>query len=132
MTKYHATFNGRLKGAIGIFYAIRAFTEGETKAAAEMKLYEAYEHIQGLRLDPLVQRYVPTYLAADGLRTFMGAAQGRHTHEGPEGAQAWIDAVKTNNDTERLRSLWGDPDKWEVRACWCWPGHFDPVGIYFD
>ena len=47
--KYLATFVGRTRGAIGIFYPISTEVEAETPEAAELKLYDTHEHIQGLR-----------------------------------------------------------------------------------
>ena len=50
MKKYKAIFRGREAGAIGIFYSIYAEVEAENKKAAELKLYEKYEHITRLDL----------------------------------------------------------------------------------
>lgn len=76
-----------------------------------------------------VIRYVVTHLA-DGVRTLAHACQGRYTYATPEEAQAWIDAAMKNNTEARLKQFYGLP--LEVRPCKCWPGHFDPKGIYFD
>ena len=97
MAKYHAEFIGRTRGAIGIFYTIRTFVEGDTPDAARMALYERYEHIQGLSMMELPIRYVATRINSDGVRQLASAMQGRHTYATPEEAQAWIDAVKANN-----------------------------------
>lgn len=83
--------------------------------------------------EPVI-RYVPTCVGRDGLRTLMRAGQGRETFAAPAEAQAWIDAVLANNPQDRLVSIWG-PQAWgtfEVRPCRCWPGHFDPMGVYFN
>ena len=77
-----------------------------------------------------VIRYVPTHIDKDGARTLMRAAQGGQTFATTEEAQAWIDAVRRNNSTDTLRSVFG-PDTYEVRECECWPMHFDPKGVYF-
>ncbi len=130
--KYCADFHGRLKGAIGIFHRCSSFTEGDTPEAAQLALYDHYEHISGVRLTPLVQRYVPTYQKPGELRSLMGPAQGRHTFDTAEGAERWLALVKSQNTPDGLQTLWGDPQGWEVRPVWCWPGHFDPVGVYFD
>lgn len=79
-----------------------------------------------------VTRYVATYINADGMRTLMTAQQGQYTYATPEEAQHWIDAVTANNSEELRRSVWGEHPQFAVRPCACYPGHFDPVGIYFD
>lgn len=81
---------------------------------------------------PSVTRYVPTYVNRDGMRTLMRNAQGRDTFETPEQAQAWIDAVTRNNSADRLREVWGDDPRFEVRACPCYPGHHDPQTVWFN
>jgi hypothetical protein len=50
MKQYTARFTGREIGAIGIVYYIVAHVKGKNKEDATLKLYEKYEHIQGLRL----------------------------------------------------------------------------------
>jgi len=50
MTKYRAKFQGRTKGAIGIFYDISAITEGATEEEAKLNLYNKYEHLSLLTL----------------------------------------------------------------------------------
>ena len=79
-----------------------------------------------------VTRYVATYMGKDGLRTLVSAAQGRYTYDTPEAAQRWIDLAIANNAPDTVASIWGPDPKFEVRACECWAGHFDPVGVYFD
>lgn len=130
--KYHARFTGRTKGAIGIFYPIQCFVEGYDDHAAHVALYADYEHISGLRLLALTERYVATYIDRDGQRKLMGASQGRNTYATPEDAQTWLDAVVANTDGARLRDLWGSDPRFAVRPVWCWPGHFDPIGTYVD
>lgn len=79
-----------------------------------------------------VTRYVPTYINKDGMRTLMGAAQGRNTFATEGEAQEWITAVTENNSADTLRQIWGDDPQFAVRPCPCWPGHFDPKGVWFD
>ena len=79
-----------------------------------------------------VTRYVATYINKDGQRTLMSAAQGRNTYATAAEAQAWIDAVTHNNSADTIRQTWGDNPRFDVRACPCWPNHFDPQNIWFD
>lgn len=81
--------------------------------------------------DPVI-RYVPTYMAKDGLRTLATPCQGRHTFATEQEAQRWIDLVTANNSARTIAATWGTDPRFEVRPCKCWPIHFDPVGIYFD
>lgn len=81
---------------------------------------------------PSVIRYVVTHINKDGMRTLAHAQQGRNTYETPEAAQAWINAAKANNTVATLQSVYPNPDSLEVRPCECYPGHFDPKGIYFE
>jgi hypothetical protein len=50
MTIYKATFMGRQKGAIGIFYKITDTVEADNREDANLKLYDNYEHISLLQL----------------------------------------------------------------------------------
>jgi hypothetical protein len=79
-----------------------------------------------------VTRYVPTYVNKRGERTLMRPTQGRYTFETAEAAQAWISAVIANNDADIISQIWGDKANFAVRPCACWPGHFDPKGVWFD
>lgn len=79
-----------------------------------------------------VIRYVATYVNEHGERTLMGPSQGRCTFEKREGAQGWIDAVTGNNSESAVRQVWGDNPRFEVRECPCYPGHFDPMTVWFD
>jgi hypothetical protein len=79
-----------------------------------------------------VTRYVGTYVKADGMRTLMQAAQGRNTYATAKEAQDWVDAVKSVNSADTIKQIWGDNPRFEVRPCACWPGHFDPKGVWFD
>lgn len=77
-----------------------------------------------------VTRYVATRLNSVGDRVLASAAQGRNTFATSKEAQDWIDAVRMNNNADSIAFL--RPDTLEVRSCECWPGHFDPKGVYFD
>lgn len=79
-----------------------------------------------------VTRYVGTYINKDGMRTLMGASQGRNTFATAQEAQTWVDAVQTNNGAETLQQVWGSNPRFEVRPCPCYPGHFDPQNVWFD
>ena len=48
MNKYEMKFTGRMKGAIGIFYPIVEIVEADCPDNAWHKLYDKYEHVQGL------------------------------------------------------------------------------------
>lgn len=50
MKTYIATFTGRLRGAIGIFYPCRVAVQGENEEAATLRLYDTHEHLKGLKL----------------------------------------------------------------------------------
>jgi len=47
---YKATFNGRSVNASGIFQSIVTHCYGDTSEAAEINLYDRYEHISNLKL----------------------------------------------------------------------------------
>jgi len=82
-----------------------------------------------------ITRYVVTYVNRDGMRQLAHAQQGRHTYATADEADAWIRAALANNSRETLESVYGGAAgvaSLAVRPCACWPGHFDPVGIYFD
>lgn len=81
---------------------------------------------------PVEVRYVVTHVGGDGLRTLLDPAQGRYTFATEAEAKARTDALLANNDPEFLKGIFGDLSKIEVRPCECWPGHFDPIGVYFD
>ena len=80
----------------------------------------------------MVTRYVGTYVNKDGMRTLMCSAQGRNTFATLVEAQMWINAVIGNNSADQINSIWGDSPRFEARPCECWPGHFDPKGVWFD
>lgn len=76
-----------------------------------------------------VTRYVVTHLNKDRERTLFDAAQGQYTFATYEQAQLRIHRLTENNDLSRYVPF---PDSLQVRACECWPVHFDPKGIWFD
>lgn len=78
----------------------------------------------------IVIRYVVTIPCKDGIgRTLLGPAQGRHTHATSTEAQAWIDGYFANNSKATIDEIGTDL---QVRPCNCYPGHFDPMNVYFD
>lgn len=79
-----------------------------------------------------VVRYVITKVGKDGLRTLAQAAQGRYTYATDAEARAVLTAILSNNSVSTLQSVYGDLSKMTVEPCNCWPGHFDPMGVYFD
>ncbi len=84
---------------------------------------ETYKH-------GLVTRYVVTHVSDRvGLRTLTFAAQGQNTHATQAEAQASLDLFKPQMHKVLSHQ---EVSTMEVRACKCWPGHFDPAGIYFD
>lgn len=50
--KYQATFIGRLSGSQGISCEITAEVQGDNEEEARLRLYDHYEHIMKLRLEP--------------------------------------------------------------------------------
>ena len=78
-----------------------------------------------------VTRYVVTHIGRNGLRTLTFGAQGRWTFATQEEAQARLDVLLSSNRGGKLTEVFG-VSAFEVRPCACWPGHFDPKGIYFD
>ena len=80
-----------------------------------------------------VTRYVATIVGKDGVRTLFDACQGHYTYATAAEAQARCDVFRANSpDTiDRLYGP-GAHRTLEPRPCECYPGHFDPVGIYFD
>lgn len=95
------------------------------------RMHAIFERARELERERVI-RYVATYVNREGMRTLMSAAQGRNTFATKAGAQAWIDAVSGVNSSETIRQIWGDDPRCEVRACPCYPGHFDPETIWFD
>jgi hypothetical protein len=65
---------------------------------------------------------------APNYRQLFGPCQGRFTHATQEEAQAWCDLYLKNNSESKLNELGRDVQPRLVR---CYPGHFDPVQVYF-
>lgn len=63
------------------------------------------------------------------VRTLTFPAQGRYTYATKEEAEKQL---KLFEPSLRAKILGKRADTLEVRPCKCWPGHFDPRGIYFD
>jgi hypothetical protein len=78
--------------------------------------------------DQFVTRYVVTHIGQYGMRTLAEGAQGRWTYATLDEAQRHIDDMMSNNSMDTLKSLFGLP--LQAMPCKCWPGHFDPIGIY--
>ena len=83
----------------------------------------------GPQLDPtdgtignlkLVKRYA---IARDGMMCF--AQQGRYTYATRKEAEVYLSQVQSANTID----IW---DGMEVKAFWCHPNHFDPVGGALD
>ena len=75
-------------------------------------------------------RWVITVKRPGEMRRLGQAMQGRYTYATREEAQAVLDVVIANNSPGLLEEIgWQAP---EVRECECYPGHFDPVGCWFD
>ena len=78
-------------------------------------------------------RFVVTYVDSHtGFRTLAHPCQGRYTFATAEEAGAYMLAMLSNNGPELIASIWGPDPRFEVRPCSCYPGHFDPAGIYFE
>jgi hypothetical protein len=76
-----------------------------------------------------VIRYVVTYVDLKYGRTLVGPIQGRNTYATPEAALHQLQAMLKNNSPKTLAETF--PGELQVRACPCWPVHFDPKQIYF-
>lgn len=50
MKNYRALFNGRVRGAIGVFEYFDVMVEAENEEQARLRLYDKYDHIIGLTL----------------------------------------------------------------------------------
>jgi len=56
MKKFIATFTGREKNAIGIFYKITDIVEADDQEQARLKLYDKYEHIHQLTFEEVTNK----------------------------------------------------------------------------
>ena len=81
-----------------------------------------------------VTRYVVTIKGRDGTRTLFDPAQGRWTFASVAEAQARIADFSGTESRNAIDEIYypGACKTMAVRECACWPGHFDPKGIYFD
>lgn len=72
-----------------------------------------------------------TYINKYGLRTLLGAAQGRHMHHGREAAEEFLAALLANNAEARLVEVFGEQSRgtFRVNPFECYD-HGDPVSIY--
>lgn len=78
-----------------------------------------------------VTRYVVTHVTLSG-RMLLDPMQGRYTYATEAEAQDRINGLIEDNSPSRWRSIGVDETTLAVRACECWPGHFDPKSLYFD
>lgn len=130
--KYHARFHGRAVGAIGSTHPCEVFVHGDTEDAARLALYDTHEHISGAALVPLVRRWVLTHIDSTGARVLSQGVQGRNTYDTTEIVEAFARAIIENNTAARVLDIFGADPNFAALAVWCWPGHFDPIGIYAE
>jgi hypothetical protein len=64
--KYHASFVGRLLGAIGIFYRCNVVVEGNDEEDARLNLSKTHEHISMLSLQELDEEKDASMLSPEG------------------------------------------------------------------
>lgn len=81
------------------------------------------------RHDLAVTRYVVTQ-ERNGTRTLAEPAQGRYTYPTAEDAEDRMKILQIGGIARAIGTA--TASTLEVRPCECWPGHFDPKGIYFD
>lgn len=73
----------------------------------------------------------PDATMPEGTYVLCHAAQGRDTYATEAEAQAMLDAMLVNNSHDELRRVYHcEPTELKAWAVECWPGHFDPKGIY--
>lgn len=58
MQRYHASFSGRTKGAIGIFQDFDELLYANNDEDARLRLYDKYDHVNGLDLYKVSDDYV--------------------------------------------------------------------------
>lgn len=56
MAKWLCQFHGRTRGAIGIFHYCEATVEADTREAANLKLYDDFDHVQTLVMTPVYEQ----------------------------------------------------------------------------
>lgn len=82
-----------------------------------------------------VTRYVVTHVNREGMRTLSApASQGRFTYATHEEAETALGNITGNNSANTLAQVFGPQalGTFEVRPCPCYPGHFDPMNVWFD
>lgn len=77
-------------------------------------------------------RFVVTFKNKAGMRTLAQPAQGRHTHATHDEATAAMEAMILNSAESTLEQVFGSDPRFAVRSVECWPGHNDPIGVWFD
>jgi hypothetical protein len=93
------------------------------------------EHLANRRAaERHVVRFVATHIGRDGMRTITGPTNGRYMQPTPGDAQRIVDLIQRQHSREKLVELFGAQvvDTFAVRAVACWPGHHDPIGVYFE
>lgn len=81
-----------------------------------------------------VRRYTVTHVNPQGMRRLSFSMQGRYTWATPEEAEEQLRLLLDFNSVDRLVSAYGPQaiGTFEVRPVSCYPGHFDPLGMWFD
>lgn len=78
--------------------------------------------------------YYPVLEDAErGTRTYAltSAAQGRCTRATREEAEEYMRSMQGSNGREKIKEAFNcEPEDLRVFPVHCWPGHFDPKGIY--
>lgn len=77
-----------------------------------------------------VTRFAITHVGREGLRRLTFAMQGRNTHATRAEAEQSL-ALHRANGLDRVLTP-KEMATLAVRACECYPGHFDPVRYYFE
>lgn len=55
--------------------------------------------------------------------------QGRYTRQTKREVDEWITELEASNSPDRLQQIEGSPVKLVAVEFWCYPEHFDPVGL---
>ena len=77
-----------------------------------------------------VYRWIISRVDKHGARVLAEPAQGRYTYASREDAARILAAWKRNTSDETMQSVFGDVSQMQVNCVRCYPGHFDPIGIY--
>lgn len=96
----------------------------------EIKPHDVYVLPPGSKHFPsgVVMRYMVMYDAGNERSGYVGAMQGRYTHESLTPAQSMLNAIRTNDSADKL-ALYGGAKALFVGFVACYPGHFDPAPI---